>query len=57
MLPSTALTKVLPSLINGIQIIALISKYEPIPIEEEEGFQEEHYILYRTDTEQILGVS
>ena len=27
MLPVTALTKVLPSLINGIQIVAFISKY------------------------------
>lgn len=28
MLPVTALTKVLPSLINGIQIAAFITKYE-----------------------------
>ena len=35
MLPITALTKVLPSLISGIQIIALIAKYESVPIEED----------------------
>ena len=35
MLPITALTKVLPSLIDGIQIIALIAKYESVPVEED----------------------
>ncbi len=28
MLPMTALTKVLPSLINGIQIVAFLAKFE-----------------------------
>lgn len=34
MLPIAALTKVLPSLINGIQIVAFLSTFEEIPEDE-----------------------
>jgi PAS domain S-box-containing protein len=56
MLPATALTKVLPSLINGIQIVAFIARFEEVPEEEDSG-RVTHFLLYRSDTEQILGIS
>lgn len=55
MLPVTALTKVLPSLISGIQIVAFIAKFSETNEEEENRLT--HYLLYRTDTEQVMGVS
>lgn len=55
MLPVTALTKVLPSLIHGIQIAAFITKYQDKSQDEENNIKN-NYLLYRSDTEQIMGV-
>jgi hypothetical protein len=55
MLPITALSKVLPSLIDGIQIVAFIAKFE-LKNEDDDLSQKVNYLLYRSDTEQVVGV-
>ena len=56
MLPCIALTKAIPDLTNGIQIIAFINQHEE-KTEEEDVNYEFSYMLYRTDSEIIMGVS
>ena len=54
--PITLLIKVIPSLVDGIRIVTFIGRFEedlPAP----KTVKSINYILYRTDTEQIMGVT
>lgn len=57
MLPVRALTKALANLEKGIQIVGFISTVEERSSEEEEVTHKSNYILYRSDTEQVLGIT
>jgi len=50
MLPVTALTKPLPNLTKGIEIIAFLAKYEEKSGDDDDVNRKINYILYRSDT-------
>jgi hypothetical protein len=53
MMPCVAMTKVFANLDKGIQIIGFLSPYKD-DMETDRTFQ---YVLYRSDTEVVQGIS
>ena len=54
--PITIQVKMLPSLEDGIRMVSFIAKHNE-DLEGDETLKTVNYLLYREDTEQVVGVT